>query len=232
VTEVPNPDAETTFNCTLLNWLDGQPYHRDLESERTAGQIGTILAKLHLHASQWQMPKNLRRPARDTAYFEGVLRGLLPALDDGRIRLEDFKVYEQSIGLLTDFMRSLPTDRQTHGIMHADTHKGNMLCDDGEMRLIDFSFCSLGYYMFDLGVCLSDMKRQLHSICLESYESVRGLPDGHERQIEGFFVGSVVGTFSYWVSNPRAKKLLARKVPQVAMEYASKFNNGECFWFG
>jgi Ser/Thr protein kinase RdoA (MazF antagonist) len=231
VTEIPYNGSDTTLNCTLLHWLDGQPYHRDLESEYTAHQIGTLLSKLHLHASVSQIPRHLKRPVRDAAYFESVLGGLRPALEDGRIGSADYAVYEESVGLLTNLMRSLPKSRQTHGILHADTHKGNMLYHDGEIRMIDFSFCAFGYYMFDLGICFSDMKESLHSVCLAGYQSLRKLPKGYQRQIEGFFVGSMVGTFCFWLSNPRAQELLARKVPQIARDYAAKFNRGEFFWF-
>ena len=95
VTEIATDRTETILNCTLLHWLEGQPYHRDLESELTAQQIGTILAKLHLHASQWQVPNNLKRPGRDTAYFESVFGALRPALEDGRIVSADYAAFEE-----------------------------------------------------------------------------------------------------------------------------------------
>ena len=231
VTQVPMGDTDDSVNCTLLQWVDGQPYHRDLESEQTAHQIGTILAKLHLHASQWETPWGFKRPKRDVAYFGRVLKGLRPALEDGRISQADYVKFETAIALLTDMMRSLDESRQAHGIMHADTHKGNMLYHDGEVRLIDFSFCAFGSFMFDLAICLSDMKENLHRTCLDGYRSLRTLPDGHQRLIEGFFVGGMVGTFSYWVPNPRAQKMLATKVPQIARDYAARFNRGEHFWF-
>jgi hypothetical protein len=75
------------------------------------------------------------------------------------------------------------------------------------------------------------MKESLHRAFLEGYQHLRPLPAGYQRLIEGFFVGSVVGTFSFWVANPRAQELLATKVPQIAKEYAAKYNRGEHFWF-
>jgi Ser/Thr protein kinase RdoA (MazF antagonist) len=211
--------------------VDGQPYHRDLESQQTAHEIGEILAKLHIHASRWEIPGGFKRPKRDTGYFEGVLRAIQPALKDGRVSTSDYAEFEKSIGLLTETLRSLDQNRQTHGIMHADAHKGNMLYHDGRIRLIDFSFCAFGNFTFDLGVCLSDMKESLHRACLEGYQGLRTLPDVHQRLIEGFFVGSMVGTFSYWLANPRAQGILATKVPQIARDYAARFNRGEHFWF-
>ena len=56
--------------------------------------------------------------------------------------------------------------------------------------------------MFDLSICFGDMKAELHQVCLQGYEKYRPLPENHERLIEGFFLGSIVGTFSFRVANP------------------------------
>jgi Ser/Thr protein kinase RdoA (MazF antagonist) len=231
VTQVETEDALVSCNCTLLHWIKGQPYHRDLESEQTAYQIGEIMAKLHAHASRWQLPEDFHRPRRDIEYFTGVLRGLHPALKDGRITSEDYAEFEKSIELVNDMLNPLNETRSNSGIMHADAHKGNMLIANGEIRLIDFSFCAFGNFMFDLGVCLSDMKPNLHATFLQGYQSLRILPENYRKLVEGFFVGSVVGTFSFWVQNPQAQELLLNKFPQIARNYAAKFNQGEYFWF-
>jgi Ser/Thr protein kinase RdoA (MazF antagonist) len=231
VTRLYTGDGTGSIYCTLLHWLAGQAYHRDLQSEFTAWQIGAILAKLHLHASQWKIPPGFKRPKRDIAYFESVLNGLKPALADGRIKPADFRVFETSIGLLSEMMGLLAENRQVYGVIHADAHKGNMLYHNGEIRLIDFSFCAMGNYMFDLGVCFSDMEPVLHHVFLKSYQEVRCLSDSYQRLVEGFFIGSMVGTFSFWIPNPHAQKLLISKVPQIAKDYAVKFNCGESFWF-
>ncbi len=231
VTRIPVEEAGGPVNCTLLGWLEGQPYYRELESENTVCQIAGILGKLHLHASQWKVPDGFIRPKRDFAYFESMLNGLRPALADGRISPPDYAQLETSIGLLGDRMCLLNDNRQTCGIIHADAHKGNLLYHAGEIRLIDFSFCAWGDFMFDVSICLSDMNKQLHPAFVKSYQDLRSLPDGYRELIEGFFIGGMVGTFSYWVSDPRAQGLLAAKVPQIARDYAAKFNRGEYFWF-
>jgi len=231
VTRIPMKDSDEPVNCTLLHWLAGEPYHRDLESENTACQIGTILGKLHVHASQWKVPDGFKRPRRDLAYFEKMLNELKPALADGRISPPDYAEFETSIGLLGDMMCSLNDNRQACGLIHADAHKGNLLYHAGEIRLIDFSFCAWGDYMFDVGIGLSDMNKNLHPAFMKSYHSLRGLPDGYQKLIEGFFIGGMVGTFSFWVSNVHAQAMLKTKVPQTVRDYAAKFNRGEYFWF-
>ncbi|MFN2241229.1 MAG: phosphotransferase enzyme family protein [Anaerolineae bacterium] len=231
VTQLPAEDGAPPVNCTLMRWVEGQPYHRDLESEATARQIGRILATLHNHASRWEMPPGFTRPRRDVAYFEDALATVRLARDDGRITAADYDELARSIELLTGMLRSEEGSRQTNGIMHADTHKGNMLYHNGEVRLIDFSFCAFGNYLFDLGICLCDMKPELHAACLDSYRRLRPLPANCEQWIEGLWVGSMVGTFSYWVANPNAQELLARKVPEIVRDHTARFNRGERFWF-
>ncbi|MCB9134077.1 MAG: phosphotransferase [Anaerolineales bacterium] len=220
-----------TIHCTLLNWIEGEPYHRELESEDTAYQIGRLLATMHNQASQWKIPEGFNRPRRDVPYFENMLKGIKPAVDDGRISQADYAELSKSVDLLIDLVRGLDESPQNCGIIHADTHKGNMLYHNGEIRLIDFSFCAFGNYMFDLGVCFSDMKVALHKFCLEGYRSCRQLPENYQRLIEGFFLGSIVGTFSFWVANPKTQEILVRKVPQITQDYAKKFNQKEHFWF-
>ncbi|MBN1402357.1 MAG: phosphotransferase [Anaerolineae bacterium] len=231
VTQIRAAGAAGAINCTLLRWVAGEPYHRALETEETARQIGALLATLHRHASLWEIPAGFTRPKRDAAYFQAMLRGIRPALVDGRISRADYAEFEQAIARLCEMLRPMQEDRQTHGIMHADAHKGNLLYHKGAIRLIDFSFCATGYYLFDLGICLSDMKADLHPAFLQGYRSVRDLQDGHPRLIEAFFIGGMVGTISFWAANPRAQALLATKVPQIAREYAAPFNRGEPFWF-
>ena len=229
VTRIPRADG-STINATLLSWIQGEPYHRELENEETAYRIGKLLAIMHDQASQWEFPKDFLRPRRDVEYFAKMLNGIQPAVHDGRISRADYSELSKSISLLIDLLSGLDEDPRNYGIMHADTHKGNMLYDKGNIRLIDFSFCAIGNYMFDLGICFGDMKEELHRFCLQGYRSVRPLSGDYERSIEGFFIGSIVGTFSFWAHNPNAQEILARKVPQITRDYSVRFNRDERFW--
>jgi Ser/Thr protein kinase RdoA (MazF antagonist) len=232
VTQVQSPEAGEKINCTLLRWVVGEPYRRDLETSDFAFQIGEIAAKLHNHASSWQIPEGFRRPDRDIPYLEKVLEGIHPAVADGRIHASDYAVLETSVHLLIEQLRGINKDRRFFGLTHADMHKGNMLLHKGQIRLIDFSFCAFGNFMFDLAIFMADMKKELHPAFMAGYQSLRPLPAGYQPLIEGFFVASMVGTFSYWVPDPVATVLLTRKVPQIIEEYAVKYNQGERFWFG
>ena len=224
------PVGAGALHCSLLRWLPGEAYDSERQTEDTARQIGRILATLHRHASEWRPPPDWRRPARDAAYFEAVLWALRPAVEDGRIARDDYVELAKAVAQLVERIRELPRHPDVYGVMHADAHKGNMLLDGGEVRLIDFSFCATGNYMFDLGVCLSDMSPALHGTFVEGYRGVRPLPEGWAELAEGFFLGAMVGTFSFWVPRPEAHEHLAAMVPRIVQEYVLKHNRGEPFW--
>jgi Ser/Thr protein kinase RdoA (MazF antagonist) len=231
VTTIRDEATETPIHATLLTWLDGEPYLRSLESAGTAHQIGMLLAKLHLHASAWQYPAGFTRPSRDAAYFWQMLAQLNPCVQQGRIQPQDYLELETAVQRLTENMCSLSQDAGCHGIMHADTHKGNMLYHQGRVRLIDFSFCAIGDYMFDLAIAMSDMRPELHQDFLAGYQSLRPLPANYPGTVEGFFIGMMVGTFVYLSARRETEAILVRKVPEIAQQYARRFNRGERFWF-
>jgi Ser/Thr protein kinase RdoA (MazF antagonist) len=230
VTRITMKD-ERPFNCSLLKWLDGEAYQREMESEETVDEIGAIVGKMHQFASQWRLPAGYTRPRRDTVYFKKALKSLAPAVEDKRISYQDYKRLETSVDILTKIMQPLLKTRQTDGILHGDLHKGNFLYHQGQMRLIDFSFCSIGNFMLDLGICFSDMNPALYPIFLKSYQRLMSLPPNYAALIEGFFLGSMVGSFSFWIDLPEAQEEFVRKVPLIAQEYAAKFNRDERFWF-
>ena len=85
--------------------------------------------------------------------------------------------------------------------------------------------------MLDLGICLADMSPQLHVIMLQNYARLFRLPLEYKRLIEGFYIGSFVGTLAFFIDSPQAQETLIRKTALVAREYAARFNRDERFWF-
>ena len=218
------------FNCTLLEWLEGAPYQRELENEESAAQLGALVGKLHQFGSEWQAPSGFVRPKRDGAYFKKALDTLRITTEDGRASYHDFKSLETAIETLAQMLRR-KKNRAPIGLLHGDLHKGNFLYHQGQIRLIDFSMLATGSYLFDLGVCFSDMNPALHPVFLEAYQRLMPLPRDYERLIEAFFLGGMVMTFSFWLRLPEAQEELVHQISWIAREYAAKFNHDERFWF-
>jgi Ser/Thr protein kinase RdoA (MazF antagonist) len=230
VTQVKTGKGKTV-NCTVLEWLEGELYTREMESVDSVAQIGSLVGRTHLHASKWRLPQEFKRPTRDASYFMDVMTSLQPAVDDGRIKYHDFKALQQSIQELAGMLQPGRKTRGVIGLLHGDLHRGNFLNYNGEIRLIDFSLCAHGYFTYDLGICLSNINPGLHDIFLANYNQFLPLPANYERLIEGFFIASYVVTFSFWLDNPEAQEALAQRVPYIAQEFAVRFNRDERFWF-
>jgi Ser/Thr protein kinase RdoA (MazF antagonist) len=224
-------DRPPVINCTMLEWLEGEAHQPGFENEETATQIGIIVGKLHQFASQWYLPAGFTRPRHDIAYFEQAFKALAPAVKDGRITSQDYRYLETSLGLLTSMMQSLPRTHLTDGILHGDLRQVNFLYNRGEIRLIDFSSCCTGSFMLDLSICLADMNSTLRPFFLKGYRKFIPLPFNYSFLIEALFIGSMLGTFSFWLDNPEAQEMLVNKVPQIAQDYAARFNRNEHFWF-
>ncbi len=230
VTQLTLEDG-TRINCTLLEWIPGVVFARDLETEDTAAQMGELVGKLHLHSSRWRRPRRFTRPRRDAAYFDACLDLLRPAVADHRINLNEFNELEAALEKLKTLMRKHPKSRQTEGLLHGDLHRGNFIYNDGSIGLIDFSLCCFGSYMFDLGICLSGISQNLHELFLLNYDRFFPLPARFAELIEGYFVGGYIGTLSFWVNDPDTQELFIQRVPYVAEQFASPFIRDERFWF-
>ena len=224
--------GEAAYNVTLLDWLPGEVLEADLLDEETVARMGTLVGKLHYHSSRWRRPQGFTRPQRDAAHFRDSLRALEPAVSDGRIARQDFVRFEEAVSLLIEYMqRTRRRLRQEYGLLHGDLHRGNFLLDGGRLSLIDFSLCAIGSYLFDLGICLSSIPHEVHPVFLVNYQRYFQLPPDAFRLIEGYFVASMVGTFTFWMDDPEAQELLVSRVPRIANEYAARFVRDERFWF-
>ena len=219
------------LNVTLLRWLEGELLTREMESEDTAAQIGSLIGRLHQQSANWQIPSGFNRPARDAAFFENAVLSLWPAVEDGRIDAWSYRSLQASIAWLTGEMCRLNPTRATFSLIHSDLHRGNYLLHNGQVSLIDFSMSAFGYFTYDLGTCLSNIRAAYHSIFLENYTRYYPLPEDYQRLIEAYFIGSWVATFALWISNAASQESLVQRVPLIANKYAEPFNRDERFWF-
>ena len=230
VTRVSGVDRKAV-NCSLLEWLEGDPYTRDMETEDTASQMGSLAGRMHRHASRWRPPQGFRRPIHNGDYFKRLANLLQPAVEDGRINYQDYRALRTSIEELIQILSTIRSTRHSFGLIHGDLHRGNFLYGNSAMKVIDFSLCAFGFYAYDLGTCLANINPALHPAFLEGYTNEFRLPKYHARLIEGFFIASHIMTFSYWLDDPNSQEALAQRVPYIAREYAAKFNRDERFWF-
>jgi Ser/Thr protein kinase RdoA (MazF antagonist) len=51
-----------------------------------------------------------------------------------------------------EWLRALPTDRESYGLIHTDLHLGNFFLHDGEIIAFDFDDAAYYWFIFDIAI--------------------------------------------------------------------------------
>ncbi len=113
---------------------------------------------------------------------------------------QDFKEAFEKVFKSRD-LESLQQVKWETGVIHGDLYYDNSLFRDGKLlKIIDFEQSGIGEYILDLGISISgscldgrDLTPQLINDFVESYETVRPLPQNEKEFLETFIH---IGLFS------------------------------------
>jgi Ser/Thr protein kinase RdoA (MazF antagonist) len=230
ITQVAGDENTEAFYCSLLHWIDGEI----LQSERTpqqAYQLGVLMAQLHQHSQQWQIPQNFIRPAYDRHRFKAALAQLYPAISQGLISTENYNVLSSGVRQIQEMMETLKQNQEVWGLIHADLHDGNYLLHRDELRPIDFARCGFGYYLYDVASTIQYLPPAVRSSFFEGYQTSQKLPKNYIRIVEGFFIMAMIDVLSFHVNNPKEHQGVSDTVKDVTKEHIPLYLQGESFLF-
>jgi Ser/Thr protein kinase RdoA (MazF antagonist) len=191
----------------LFSWIEGEPVSRHM-SVGMAAHIGKLMAILHEHTQHYQ-PQHYVGPIYDAAWLNGKDSWWQTrAVTD--IGEETFKELGPSIEGLAKYMKALKNAKH-FGLIHSDLHFGNMITHDGNLNVIDFDGCALGYYAFDIALTeweFTDFDNSLELIeaFRESYQQHSGQTISKDADV--FRIATCV-TFLEWVftsPNPNVRE--------------------------
>ncbi len=221
-------DNTKNICCSLLRWIDG--VISDVQrTQQQAYQLGLLMARLHQHGSQWELPSNFDRPLYDQNHFHVALSKLSPAILSGLIAAEHHQMLTAAVQKSVDIMNTLGRSPNIWGLIHADLHQGNYLFYDEQIRPIDFSLCGFGYYLYDIASALQYLSSEVRTSFFEGYRTIRALPKNHIEIAEAFFMMAVIEVFSNHVNNPQEHKWLAESVTYIAENHLYKYLKDESF---
>lgn len=226
---VGDKNAET-FYCSLLHWIDGEI----LQSERTleqAHQLGILMAQLHQHSQQWQIPQNFIRSSYDRHRFRAALAKLYPAVSQGLISPENYNVLESAVRQIQRMMETLEQNQEIWGLIHAYLHDGNYLSHGDELRPIDFARCGFGYYLYDVASTLQYLQPAVRSSFFEGYQTSQKLSENYVQIVAGFFIMAMIDVLSFHVNNPQEHEGVSDTVKDVAKEHIPLYLQGKSFLF-
>lgn len=227
VTQITLRDKnESSYLCTLLTWIDGDtiktPLHKHIK------EMGTLMAMLHQHAQEWELPNHIERPLLDKDELNLSLNKLKVAKDDGRISKDHFNILANVSDKIGKLYLMGDVTRKDWGLLHNDLMPGNCLWHGEEIRPIDFDNCCFGYYLYDMAWVLQIWTPDLRKVFLEGYTQERVISQDDWSVIEAFMIMSKLRSLSWWVGNENHR---FEHVPAFAEGICQKFIDGDPFLF-
>ncbi|MFH1501504.1 MAG: phosphotransferase [Candidatus Eisenbacteria bacterium] len=219
--------------CSLLRWMDGSQKGKKGERPVHVRHVGSVMAKLHAHASAWRRPAAFDRGSWD---WKGLFESAGAAGTDeswvwDALGEKERRLYELSARNTADAVDELGDGGDAVGLIHADLHLGNVLFGGGEARPIDFDDAGFGYWLYDMAVVLHDYRRRedwavWRDALLKGYAAERPLPEGVDQHLDTFMCARCV-SLMLWChararENPHFRKHLKTWV-DWSIEYLSEF---------
>ncbi len=182
--EVRVPGVPQPRRCSLLRWMTGRMLTKGLRPGHFRA-AGRLMAGLHEHAAHWRPPPGFSRPRYDWdgLFGDNDFVGAPASEIRSRIPQPYLEPFETVTSRVRQVMDRFGQGPDAFGLIHADVSVGaNVLFGGGEARVIDFDDCALGYWMFDLGVALSELRAheafpQYRDALRDGYAEVRTLPE-------------------------------------------------------
>lgn len=197
------PGVPGPRDCTLFRWLPGRFLDAGLNGQALE-QAGRLAAGLHTCARGFDSPPGFVRKRWDSH----TLLGGDPGIDREGIRAflapGEEGVIEAVRARLEQAARELGEGQEVFGLIHADFHPGNLLFHRGAVAAIDFDECGWGWFLYDLAVMLSALRRRpgyagLRRALLRGYRQARALPVGHERHLDTLVAARLLG-LAIWIA--------------------------------
>jgi Ser/Thr protein kinase RdoA (MazF antagonist) len=218
--------------CTLLSWIEGEPYEPGDEVRPVLiNSYARLAALLHAHASQWVPPPDFIRPTYDAAHFERLFSALHGGVEANLIDAEDWSVLRRTIDRLLIDIEASPRSPDLWGLVHADLHSGNLLVRSNELLAIDYSLCGFGSFLYDLSIALvAGVPAAQRAAFLRSYRRYRPFPNDLFPLLDAYGLAGVLSYCSFQVGNPAQWEWLTGRIPRLAAGECSKYLTGRLIY--
>jgi Ser/Thr protein kinase RdoA (MazF antagonist) len=191
--EISVPGVPKARRCSLLRWVKGRMATKVVRPWHLKA-IGSLMARLHNHASSWEPPLGFVRRHYDHNGLWGDDTGTSYAADAvwPRIPRRYFKDFQEVTTRVEQVMENWGKGLDVYGLIHADMGtKANVLFYSREARAIDFDDGGYGYWMYDLAVPLCDWEgetvwSEYRNALLEGYMELRSIPEEQLVQLKLF----------------------------------------------
>ncbi len=203
LTTITTPGIPDGKVVSLMRWVAGQQLSDKSLRPQHARSWGRFVGKLHKFAATWTPPEGYKRFHWD---WEGILgNGVLCTPVDELVASmpkqyqEPFKVISAETKAA---MQALGTASEVFGMIHTDMYLENVLFKAGEPRIIDFEDCGFGYYLYDIGIILSQWMWNpemswFREVFLDGYFETNSIPAEKLKYLDTF-IATRFADFTLW----------------------------------
>jgi Ser/Thr protein kinase RdoA (MazF antagonist) len=189
---------------SLMRWIDGKHLSNRFRPAHLKA-LGRFVAKLHRFAAGWQPPDGFSRYHWDWGGLFGRNGNLcgqpteeLVASMPKKFRTPYKTVSQEVQNVMDEFGKG----QDAYGMIHADLYPENILFKDDEPRIIDFEDCGFGYWMYDIGVALSQWAwteewPQMLDAFMEGYMEIRPIEDRQLKHLD-LFIAAQYAVMVLW----------------------------------
>ena len=178
ITRVEAKGIPYSPRAILFHWVKGRFHFR--HNARSLYRTGKLIAQLHNHTAQWELPSGFQRLQWDANGLIGPQAswGSIDALKND-LSPETFERLMEGREVVLEKLLSLEKSKDHFGLIHADLHTGNVVHHNGQACPFDFDDCGMGYHLYDIAIALGlrTNKAELVKACVKGYRSVRPLSD-------------------------------------------------------
>ena len=221
-TVAASPDVAEPRVCSVLRWMDGR-VHTAAPRPVHLRRLGSVMARLHNHAAQWDLPPGFVRIRWDWETFFGdtMIYGGTNAAEVWDLLPDDLRRrFDQVASDMRRIMTHLGDGAGSFGLIHADLHLGNALFWRDEVRVIDFDDCGFGYWLYDIAVALWELRyrndyEDFRSALIDGYTQHRPLPPGGLTHLDDFIATREVAIGLWFTGTAQVNPMFRAELDQV-----------------
>lgn len=213
---------------TLMRWVEGEHWSSEFTDSHVYN-IGAMIGRLHKASANLDTPVDFVRPHWGSDSFRqevAKLERYYPRfLSDS-----SWKLYQKAIDKIIHQFDRMQRDARNYGLIHADLHSGNVVFNNGHPFPVDFGRCGYGFYLYDMSGALLELTPKHRWLLIQGYESVVKLNKDYIRDLECFFIMTMIENYCHHSSDMREIPSLIEE-QKYALAYINEYINDRTFLF-
>ncbi len=206
VTTATAPGVPEARHVVVFSWLPGPDLVERL-SEANMYKLGHLTARLHDHADQFQPPDGFWLKTYDKTFPFNEELVLFDERENIPLTPASQAVFREAVSRVDQVIESLNRDPGELRVIHADLHQWNVKVDRGQLSVLDFDDCMVGYPVQDIAVSMyyfQDLEAYpaYRQAFQDGYCSIRAWPAAAPEILETLIAGRGLVLANYIITDP------------------------------